>query len=267
MSTPIVREQSSTFLPVQFRPPHAQPVLGDLWTATTWGFEDSIPRWLSGGVQVRTENYGTASSVGIWEVDDPFCGDPGDQVKTGTPPVDGDPWPPTVVWGFAEQCDPFEPVPDVRRRAEHNLMVQRQRLVEEQFAGQAVERAPTLAVLTASGCVRGCAFVDAVAALDAAIADTMVPAYVVAPVTAMAAARATDQIVDRSPVRCTPLGNRWVFCPGGDPDVLVAVSQPFGWSSPLRVETAVDDDSGLTVAVAEQTFVVGVEQVIGKVRL
>ena len=55
--------------PVIFDAPLVNPAPNGLYGATTWADQGEPYRWLPGGVQIWTHNYGGESAFGVWGAD------------------------------------------------------------------------------------------------------------------------------------------------------------------------------------------------------
>lgn len=76
MTTP-----TQTLNPVRFEAPLVNPSPGGLYGVTAWSIDETVPRWLASGVQVRPHNYGGESAFGVWAAD--WCDDEPGDLKAG----------------------------------------------------------------------------------------------------------------------------------------------------------------------------------------
>lgn len=186
-----------------------------------------------------------------------------DDVKTGVRPDPNTlPYQPFSVFAF-DSCDPSPASrAEVRARVQQILRLQEQPLVERSFA----ER------LLADADVIGSApdLVAAIGYLEAAFADTNSVGVVHASAK-WAAEAARSMLLTSSGVAVkTPMGHRWSLGSyGGLDSVLVATSPVFGWRDApvLREAMLSPEDSDVFVAIAEHSFVVGYERLIGAVQI
>lgn len=253
---------------VEFWPPRIEPSPGGLFDAiaqnNAWVETGQGPdRFIIGGVNIRTINYGGKNSSGVWDA--PWCGpaDPDTQVKEGVRPEFPDVYQPVHAWAY-DACDPSAWSRDyVRENAERWLELQESNDVEMAFAARMLNDAGAPASSSS--------FLDALGKLEAAIAETGLPGFIHAsPYWAPYAA--VSMAVKPAPIgspQQTNMGTTWVF--GGGyrnslDSVLVATSQPYGWRGAVAVTEAMYDATDpLFIAVAERSFVVGIEKVIAAV--
>lgn len=263
--------------PVRFEVPLVNPSPGGLYPATVWSVAaDGEPlRWLPAGVEIRPRNFGGEDAFGVWTADwDAALSDLAeDDVKTGVRPDIPDVFAAMTVYGYDECWLHAEDQTAARVRAEQNLRLLEPVAAESQFAERMLADAPAL---PAAGDL-----VDAVGALEAALAATNTLGFVHASPRWLARASAS-QLVVRSGSLKTPGGHQWVF--GGGyvdalEDTLVATSQPFGWRGPVLVRSAQGSpaagaDVGFAsvgqhnrfAAVAERSLVIGYEAAVGAVQ-
>lgn len=259
MSAPVL-------LPVRFDPPRITPLPRGLFAATTW--TDADPgdpiRWLAEGVEFDLVNYGGDEAFGVWGAN--WCAEPddltGDDVKEGTRADGLDPFAAMTVWAF-DACDLRAPSrAAVRQRAERVLALREQTAVERQFAIRLAEDAGAPAEVAD--------IVAAVGILDNALTDSGSAGMIHAPATLAASAADRSLLIRDGGVLRTPLGHRWVFGSGylGELDnTLVATSSTFGWRNPAAVREVVKVEWNLAVAIAERSFVVGYEALLGAVSI
>lgn len=257
----------------EFYPPRLTPSDHGLFAAISQGrgWTDTgagANRFSIGGVRVRTINYGGGDSSGVWDA--PWCGDPAPgQIKHGERPAFPATFPPIVIWAY-DACDEM-----ARTRAE----VRENALRWLEIHGSIdVEKAVGTRLLADAGLpASSTGFLDALGQLEAEIAETGLPGFIHAsPYLAPFAANANE--MNRSAPGALPttsLGTTWVFGGGYTKTlnkVMVATSQPYGWRDAPGVSEAMYEPSdGVAgsanqfVAIAEQTFAVGFEQVISAV--
>ena len=91
-------------VPVIFDAPLVNPAPGGLYGVTSWTDQGEPYRWLAGGVEIRTHNYGGEKSFGVWS--GTWCAGPldPDEKKEGERPGWLDPFDPIVVWA-EDHCD------------------------------------------------------------------------------------------------------------------------------------------------------------------
>lgn len=244
--------------PIIFEAPLANPSPNGLFAATTWT-DDTIPRWLASGVQVRLHNYGGADAFGVLA---DWCVSPDDlepeDIKTGTRPDVPDPFDPITSWAF-DTCDMTEPSQaEVRTRVQQNFRLVEQVAVEREFAARLIADAPP-------GPTPG-TIVAAVGQLEAELAKTNTVGFIHASAGVVAAATAANLIVRSGSTLKTPLGHLWVFGGGyvdGLGKALVATSPTFGWRDTVAVRDTFAPRESEYLAIAERSAVVGYEQAIG----
>lgn len=258
MTTPA---PAQVLAPVEFDAPLVEPAPGGLYSAVSWADQTGPSRFLAEGVQIRVHNYGGESAFGVWEA--PWCGDPGDALKSGTRPGNLDPFDAITVWAF-DQCDPTEASRrEIRSRAEQNL-----RLLEP----VAVEREFSARLLADAGVPADRAGVQAALGyLEGQIARTGTRAVIHCSPEHAPFLVDSGVVLDGGDGRLrTPLGNLWAFGGGyvdGLGRTLIATSPLFGWRDQVAVREALDPNHSTAVAVAERSLVVGYEQCIAAARL
>jgi len=235
-----------------FPPP--DPALAESQNLT----RDDPARWLTGGMHVRTFNYGFLDSTGIWT--DPWCLYPPTQVKGGTRPVLPNNFEPVTAWAF-DYCDLTDYSHDeVNRNVRQWLKLQAPLTVETSLATRMLTDVGTLPAATS--------VLEAIGAVEGALGATNTVGYIHAS-PALAAAASTAGSICPDPddgLLKTRLGNIWVFGGGyftGLGNTLVATSQPYGWMNDPQVRTTIEQEYNQYVAVAEQSFVIGYESLVG----
>jgi hypothetical protein len=249
---------------VEFYPPLVNPSPNGLFPIVNWTDEgDAPPRYLGEGVRVRTINYGGENSTGVWDAE--WCQQPDDPnaKKTGERPDFLDPFDPLTVWAY-DQCDLTAPSrDDVRANAQQWLRLMEQTDVEHALAlrmlfdaGSPLDTATTL--------------VDAVGQLEALLGVTNTLGVIHASAAFAAVAAQSMLIVRSGSVLKTPLGHTWAFGGGytdGLGTAVVATSQLFGWRNSVDVHETMKTEYNQFVAVAERSFVVGYESLVGAVNV
>lgn len=251
----------ATLPAIEFDPPLVNPSPNGLFPVVQWAeVGDGPVRYLGDGVHVRTINYGAADSSGVWDV--AWCGDPGDSLKSGERPDFPDAFAPVTVWAF-DQCDPTSSSrQEVQDHAAQWLRIQEQTDVEHAFAVRMLDDAGTPD--TADD------IVGAISRLEGLLAVTNTVGFIHASAT-WAASAAQAQLITRSGGALkTPMGHTWVFGGGyvdGLVDNIVATSQVFGWRDSPTVRTTIEPRYNQFVAIAERTFAVGYESLVGAVNV
>jgi hypothetical protein len=262
--------------PVEFWPPVAEPVDHGLLSVVDWEGDKQTSvsgqpdRFLINGVRFRTWNYGSETSSGVW--DQTWCL-PADGVvptpggaKLGTRPGFPPDYQPITPWA-SDYCDL---TPDSTQQVE---------LHAEQWLKLNgpidVERAMAVRYLSDAGALSSTAsFLTALGTIEAAIAATNIQGYVHAPANVAPLAANAHCLVKAepgSPWRWeTPCGNPWIFGGGyggtlidGSDYVLIATSKLYGWKGLPQMFTTVEQHANQFVAVAEQSFCIGYESLIG----
>ena len=259
-------------LPIEFEAPLIDPAPGGLYAATSWAEETGPPRWLSGGVRVRVNNYGGTDAFGIWEAS--WCASPGDltadDVKAGTRPDNLAPFTPLTTWAYDESsdCDLTDPAAaQVRERAQRILALSEPIAVEREFAARLLTDAGTPAEKPT--------LVEAVGHLEELFAATGTLGVIHARAGLLAIAE-SNRLVIRGPaapgVLRTPAGHCWVFgggyaAAGALGDTLAATSALYGWRDQVQVRDTFQHQWNRYVAVAERSVIVGYEASIGAVKI
>lgn len=265
MTMPVPTTYTET-LPVHFEAPLVNPSPGGLYPATNWTEEGDGPtRWLSGGVEVRGQNYSDGQASGIWDA--PWCPPPAldGPRKEGERQTILDIFDPMTIWAY-DSCDLTTPSrAEVQTRAAQILRLEEQPAVEREFAARLLLDAadlgpvPTVADMTA-----------AMGALEAAMAKTNTLGYFHLG-TQWAAALASAHLISRTGTGwTTPMGHRLILGGGyveGLGDTLVATSAPFGWRSSVQVREAVEERHNTYIAIAERSVVIGYEALVAAVEV
>lgn len=243
-------------LPVEFDAPLVNPSPGGLLSAVTWTQEGGTPRWLASGVRIRVHNFGGDDAFGIWAAE--WCGDPGDELKTGTRPAVPDPFDPLTVWAY-DECDLTEPSQaEVRVRAQQNLRMREAVAVEREFSARLIADAPA-----------GPPAADIVSALghlEAQLAKTNTIGVIHA--SAEWAAAAADRnllMFTGGGAPRTPMGHLWAFGGGyvdGLGKAMVATSPLFGWRDVPAVRESIETEHNRFTAIAERSVVIGYERAV-----
>jgi hypothetical protein len=269
VTAPITSVPTVEFYPPRLTPSH-NGLFGAIEQGDAWFDEGShAVRFTIGGVRVRSINYGGPNSSGVWNA--PWCGlpTPPNATKSGARPAFPVKFDPIIVWAF-DACDETEQSrAEVRENAQRWLEILAPFNVEKAF----ITRLKTDAGLPASST----SFLDAVGQIENAIAITGLPGFIHASPALMPYAAMNQLLVKDTPTGMlkTPLGSTWVFG-GGYGTVLgkemIATSQPYGWrDSPGLTETMYEPHDSVTaylnqfIAIAEQQFAVGYEQIISAV--
>jgi hypothetical protein len=257
---------------VEFWPPVVEPSTNGLMGVVDWIGEDlDLPdRFLLNGVRVRTYNYGAETSSGVWDA--PWCDDttgnaptPGGY-KVGTRPEFPPDYEPLTAWAY-DSCD-LTPVSqdEVILHAEQWLKLTAPIDLERWFATRLITDAGSLPT--------GVDFVTALGQIEAALELTSTQGFVHAGAN-LAAVAATNHCLKPAPAGSvwkweTPLGHAWVFGGGysdilidGANSVLAATSKPYGWRNAAQMLTTVEHRFNQYVAVAERSFCVGYESMVG----
>lgn len=252
-------------LPVHFETPLVNPSPGGLYPATNWTEEGDGPtRWLTGGVEVRGQNYSDGQASGIWGA--AWCADPvPGQLKEGERKGILDIFEPVTVWAY-DECDLTAPSrAEVQARAAQILRLEEQPAVEREFAARLLLDAADVGPVQTAADVTA-----AIGTLEAAMAKTNTVGYFHLG-TQWAAALASAHLISRTGTGwVTPMGHRLILGSGyvdGLGDTLVATSAPFGWRSSVQVREALDERHNTYAAVAERSVVVGYEAVIAAVEI
>jgi len=246
-----------TLAPVVFDAPPVNPAPNGLYAVTSW-VTDEIPRWLPEGVQVRPFNYGGA--FGVWEPDWDAAEDDlsGDDAKAGERPDLLDPFVQATIWGADESPVEDITVEEAKQRAEQNLRLNAPIELEKLFAARMISDSPVNPTVAD--------IVEAVGWLEMQFAATNTLGFIHASPTLAAQAAQAQLIVRTGAGLKTPLGHTWVFG-GGYEDGLglkvTGTSQPYGWRTNVEVRGDVDTGHHKFAAVAEQSFVIGYETMIG----
>lgn len=253
-------------LPVMFTAPLLNPASNGLFAATQWTEigEGEASRHLN-GVEIRGENYGGENAAGVWDA--PWCAVPSldsAQRKDGDRPEIADPFDPITVWAF-DQCDLTAPSrAEVRQRALQTLRLQEQNAVEREFA----ERLKVDAVGTPGGIASVASLKLAIGYLEGALAQTNTLGFIHVGAQWLSA---ESGLFSRSGATLkSPMGHTYIVGGGyveGLAQSVVATSQPYGWRDQPSVREAIDERHNTFIAVAEHTFVVGVEAVVAAVQI
>lgn len=257
MTTPVLQA-------VTFRPPLVNPAPYGLNQAVQWT-DDATPRWFDGGVQFwPVGNFGFMQSGNSWT--SPWCSiEPGSgdqEVKAvGAEPELIDPFQAFTLYS-SQACDPS---PQTRTETENRLL-QMLRIgesvgLETMLADRMVFEATTEHIAVSRDTVR-----EAVAYLEGQLAKTNMLGQIHA--SPQAAALEWGIVLQQGAILRTPLGHQWVF--GGGyvdtlGDLLVATSPIFGWRTPMTVRSVVDYMHNQHLVVAERSYVLGAEALIGAV--
>ncbi len=255
---------TAAFEPVSviFDAPLVNPSPGGLYAVTTWTDQSEPYRWLAGGLEIRTHNYGGEDAFGVWGAD--WCAHEADlgpsDVKEGERPDWLDPFDAITVWA-EDHCDMTTPSQtEIVIRAQQNMRLLEQLAVEREFAARVLLDAP--AVPTVSG------LVAAVGALEDAFAETNTLGFIHArPGWASVAAQAL-LLRGSGSVLKTPMGHTWVFGGGyvaGLGNKLVTTSPTLGWRGEVATRTAVKPEANRFTAVAERSVLVGYESAVAQV--
>jgi len=248
---------------VPYDPPLINPSPNGLFPAVSWTEDgDQPPRYLGEGVLIRTRNYGGEGSSGVWDAE--WCQNPTDPnvKKTGERPDFLDPFEPVTAWAY-DQCDPSA----YSRQYVQDNAAQWLRLMEQTD----VEHALALRMLADAGTPDTASdLVGALGHLEGQLAVSNTVGYIHASAEWAASAAQALLIRYTGAGMLTPMGHRWVFGGGyvnGLGDTLVASSQPYGWRGAANVYTTIEARYNQFVAVAERSFVVGYEAILGAVTI
>lgn len=250
---------TSALAPVVFDAPLVNPSPTGLFAATVWQNDDGPLRWLAAGVDVRPFNYGGGAAFGVWEADwDAAESDLApEDVKTGERPEFPDTFTAMTTWAYDEGAMASWSQSEVQARA-----AQTHRLQES----NAVEAAVAVRLLSDAGTPSAADdVVDALAILEADLAETNTVGVVHASAKLAAVAASRNLIIRSGAALKTPLGHTWVFGGGyvqGLGDTLVATSQPFGWRGPVAVRDSFRLPHNRYSAIAERSLVIGWEAVV-----
>ncbi|PBD11481.1 hypothetical protein LIX17_06805 [Mycobacterium avium subsp. hominissuis] len=247
-------------LPVRFVAPLLNPAPNGLFAATQWTDESGPLRWLDSGVEIRGENYGGDDAFGVWDAD--WCSPPDPATaarKEGERPGWLDPFAPITVWAY-DQCDITAPSrAEVRRRAQQILRLQEQNAVEREFAARLLIEAAA----TPGGIETAASLKLAIGYLEGVLAQTNTVGVI--HIGAQWVAQGVELFKRNGAVFSSPGGHTVVIGGGyvdGLGDILVATSQPFGWRDTPSLREAIDERHNIFAAIAERSFVVGVEAVV-----
>lgn len=249
------------FLPITVTAPAVSPLPG-LFSAVTWT-TDPTPRWLSGGVVIRPLNHQLDDLHGQWEEDWNAAADDVDSDKTGDRADIDEPDVFTAVTLYATdqtQCGDLsaQSRQEARFRAEHTLALKAQVDYEAVFGALILSEGP---VSTSADDVVG-----AISHLEGVLGAAGTPGVIHAGTNWVAPAVASRAVFPGDGGFYTALGNRVVF--GGGyvdelGDVLMATSPLLGWKTPAVVRDTIKHSTNQYVAVAEQSFVVAYEAILG----
>lgn len=252
-------------LPVRFGAPLLNPAPNGLFTVTQWTDESGPLRWLDSGVEIRGENYGGDDAFGVWEPTDGWCPPPDPATaarKEGDRPGWLDPFAPITVWAY-DQCDLTAPSRvEVRRRAQQILRLQEQTAVEREFAARLLVEAAA----TPGGIETAASLKLAIGYIEGVLAQTNTVGFI--HIGAQWIAQDVELFKRNGAVFTSPGGHTYVI--GGGyvdalDDTIVATSQPYGWRDQPTVREAIDELHNIFAAIAERSFVVGVEAVVAAV--
>lgn len=249
-------------LPVRFDAPLLNPAPAGLFAVTQWADETGPLRWLDSGVEIRGANYGGQDASGVWDAD--WCTPPAldGPRKEGERPGWLDPFPPTTVWAY-DQCDLTAPSrAEVRQRAQQTLRLQEQVAVEREFAARLLAEAAALP----GGITSAASLRLAVGYIEGVLAQTNTVGFI--HLGAQWVAADVEVFTRNGAALRSPGGHTYVVGGGyvdGLADTIVATSQPYGWRDAPTLREAIDERHNTFAAVAERSFVVGVEAVIGAV--
>lgn len=226
------------------------------------GRRERTLRWLDSGVEIRGENYGGEGASGVWDA--PWCPPPAldGPRKDGERPGSLDPFTPMTVWAY-DQCDFTAPSrAEVRQRAQQTLRLQEQVAVERKFAARLLAEAAALpAGITSVASLR-----LAVGYIEGVLAQTNTVGFI--HLGAQLVAADVDLFRRNGAAFTSPSGHTYVVGGGyvdGLADTIVATSQPYGWRDAPTLREAIDERHNTFAAVAERSFVVGVEAVVAAV--
>jgi hypothetical protein len=183
-----------------------------------------------------------------------------DEVKEGDRPVFPDPFAPITAWAY-DQCD----LTAASRQEVRDNAAQWLRLMEQTD----VEHALALRMLADAGVPDTASdIVGALGHLEGLLAVTNTVGVIHASATWAVSAAQASLIRYTGGGPLTPMGHRWVFGGGyvdGLADTLVATSQVFGWRDAPQIRETVEAKFNQFVAIAERSFAVGYESVVGAV--
>ncbi|GAT09372.1 hypothetical protein H7I77_01840 [Mycolicibacterium novocastrense] len=247
-------------LPVRFDAPLLNPAPNGLFTVTQWTDESGPLRWLDSGVEIRGANYGGEDAFGVWDAD--WCAPPDPATasrKEGERPDWIEPFAPITVWAY-DQCDlTAASRAEVRQRAQQILRLQEQNAVEREFAA----RLPAEAAATAGGIETAASLKLAIGYLEGVLAQTNTVGFI--HIGAQWVAQDVELFKRNGAVFTSPGGHTVVIGGGyvdGLDETIVATSQPYGWRDQPSVREAIDERHNICAAIAERSFVVGVEAVV-----
>lgn len=254
---------TSVLQAVQFPVPLLNPSNTGLYGATTWQ-TDGVPRWLDPGVQFRPVNTGATEGSGVWSAPAFATSDEltDDDIKKGVRPALPDTFTALTVWS-EDDYDLFETTDgDIVTRAQQNLRLGEQQLVEAAFATRVLADAGTPDTSTD--------IVGAIAYLEGLFAKAGVTGQIHASAEWAASAAQAMLLTKSGSVSRTPLGHQWVFGGGyvdGLGDTLVATFPTFGWRTDPVLRVADSPDYSRHTAIAERSVVVGYEALVGAVTI
>jgi len=226
---------------------------------------DQPDRYLMNGVRVRTYNYGAETSSGVWDA--PWC-EASDVAQTpggfkgGTRPTFPPDYEPMTAWAY-DACDL---TPDTQ----NEILLHAEQWLKL-TAPVDLERSLATRMLTDAGSLSTAVdFLTALGQIEIAIGLTGTLGYVHASPLLAATAAFHNCLIKDGDVLKTPLGHTWVFG-GGYADILVsstdsvmtATSKLYGWRNPSQMLTTVEQKFNQYVAVAERSFCVGYESLVG----
>lgn len=257
---------TTALAPIEFDAPLANPSPVGLYSVGTW-FDETGPSRFLNGVLVRPFNYGGELATGVWGA--PWCGDPtspgspANDLKFGERLPAEPPFHAFTVWGY-DQCDPTpRSRAEVDLRAQQNLRLQEQVMVERMFADILIDEVTANPALI----VNRPTLREAVSYLEGQMAKTGTLGVFHA--SAEAASLEWGLVLPKGTGLFTPLGNQWAFGGGyvdGLGDVVVATSPIFGWRDAPSVRPAFDQAHDVYATVAERSVAVGYERLIAAVR-
>lgn len=251
-------------LPVMFAAPLQNPAPFGLFTATQWTeISESEPSRHLTGIEIRPAgNYGGEGAFGVWDAD--WCAvlSLDGERKDGERPDWLDPFAPMTAWAY-DECDLTEPSrAEVRARAQQILRLQEQPAVEREFAARLLTEAAAMP----DGIETAATLKLAIGYLEGVLAQTNTVGFI--HIGAQWIAQDVELFKRNGATFTSPGGHTYVIGGGyvdGLDDTIVATSQPYGWRDQLSVREAMDERHNIFAAVAERSFVVGVEAVVGAV--